>query len=285
MLKKKLPLLKSRSLNNVENKYDKITGEYIERCLNQNNSDFPCDFGLGEKIFRVKGYPKKFSSSYLLKILEMTQSKSFLEIGAGELTNIFEILKKNKKINFENVLALDISLPRLIEGNKFLNKNSIYIDHCISSNAENIPLGNNSIDLLFTVHCLEQVPHIAKNILREMIRVANNYVVLIEPSYELGSEVTRNRIFKKDYIKLNKFIFRDLDAEVIYREKNRLSSYISSSEIVILKKKNEKEKDAPTKSIFICPSCKKELNLTKNGFVCDVENKKYEKKAGVLLFS
>ena len=100
LLKKKLPLLKSRSLNNVENKYDKITGEYIERCLNQNNSDFPCDFGLGEKIFRVKGYPKKFSSSYLLKILEMTQSKSFLEIGAGELTNIFEILKKNKKINF-----------------------------------------------------------------------------------------------------------------------------------------------------------------------------------------
>ena len=182
LLKKKLPLSKSRSLNNVENKYDKIAGEYIERYLNQNYSDFPCDFGLGEKIFRVKGYPKKFSSSYLLKILEMTQSKSFLEIGAGELTNIFEILKKNKKINFENVLALDISLPRLVEGNKFLNKNSIYIDHCISSNAENIPLEDNSIDLLFTVHCLEQVPHIAKNIIREMIRVANNFVVLIEPS-------------------------------------------------------------------------------------------------------
>lgn len=282
-LKQKIPLLKSRSLKNVEKKYDQIAGEYIERYLSQEDNNFPCDFGFGKKIFKVKGYPKKFSSSFLLNILEVTESNSFMEIGAGELTNIFEILKKNKKINFENVLALDISLPRLIVGNNLLKKNLIYIDHCINSNAENIPLGDNSIDLLFTVHCLEQVPHIAKNIIREMIRVANNYVVLIEPSYELGSEVTRNRIFKKDYIKLNKDIFKGLDAEIIYREKNRLSSYISTSEIVILKKK--KRKNTPKKFKLVCPTCKKELNLINKNLVCNEENKIYRKKDGVFIFS
>lgn len=205
-----------------------------------------------------------------------------MEIGAGELTNICEILKKNKNINFEHVLALDLSLPRLICGNNLLNKNSIYIDYCINSNAENIPLGENSIDLLFTVHCLEQVPYIARNIIKEMIRVANKYVVLIEPSYEFGTEVTRNRIFHKDYIRINQNMFKDLDAEIIYREKNRLSSYISSSEIIILKKKDF---DKPKKFKLICPNCKKDLNLIKKDLVCNKENKIYEKKDGVFVFN
>ncbi len=263
--KKKLDLVKSRSLKTVEEKYDKIAGEYIQRYINQDENTYPCDFGYKDKLYKIKGYPKKFSTSFVLNILETTNSTSFMEVGAGELTNILEIQKKNKKIIFDKVFALDVSLPRLIVGNKFLRENSAKIDYCISSNAEKIPLSDNSIDLLFTIHCLEQVPHLAKNIIKEMLRVAKKYVVLIEPSIEYGSEITRNRIYAKNYVKLNNNMLKDIDAEIIYRELNRLSSFISSSEIVILKKKSSK-------------------NLS-GTFKFNPENKAFEKKDGIFIFN
>ena len=264
-LKRKLPLIKSRSLKSVESKYDKIAGEYIQRYLKRNENIYPCDFGYGDKIYKVKGDPRKFLTTFILNILETTNSSSFMEIGAGELINIFEIQKKNSKIDFYKILALDISLPRLVVGNKFLEENSVKIDYCINSNAEKIPLSDNSIDLLFTIHCLEQVPNLAKNIIKEMLRVAKKYVVLIEPSIEYGSEITRKRIYAKDYVKLNNNMFKDIDAEILYRRLNRLSSYTSSSEIVILKKKSSK-------------------NFSGN-FQFNPENKAFQKKDGVFIFN
>ena len=98
-----------------------------------------------------------------------------------------------------------------------------------------------------------------------MLRVAKKYVVLIEPSIEYGSEITRKRIYAKDYIKLNNNMFKDMDAEILYRRLNRLSSYTSSSEIVILKKKSNK-------------------NFSGN-FQFNPENKEFEKKDGVFIFN
>lgn len=281
--KKKIALVSSRSLRNVEKKYDFIAGEYIKRHLNYKNLEYPCDFGDGKKIYKIQGIPSKFSASYILKILKETNSKSFMEIGAGELTNIFEIYKNNnKEIVFDKILALDLSLSRLKSGKKFLNENFFHIDYCIKSNAENIPLSNNSVDLLFTIHCLEQVPHIAKYIIKEMIRVSKKYVVLIEPSYQYGSHVTRKRIFKKNYVKIDNDTFKDLDAKVVYREKNKLSSYTSSSEIVILEK--NKKKNYSNNFNFICPICKNSLIENKNSLTCLHDKKIYKKFNEIYLF-
>ena len=37
-----------------------------------------------------------------------------------------------------------------------------------------MPFKDNEFDILYTAHCLEQVPHLLENCLKEMLRVSKN---------------------------------------------------------------------------------------------------------------
>ena len=95
--------------------------------------------------------------------------------------------------------ALDIAFQRLEKGKKFLKKRKIRLDYIVKGDAANIPFADNSFDLIYTSHCIEQVPHLFNDILKECIRVSKNYVVLIEPSYEFGSKSKYFELFGKKF--------------------------------------------------------------------------------------
>ncbi|CAM5272174.1 Methyltransferase domain-containing protein OS=Lysinibacillus sphaericus OX=1421 GN=LS41612_21290 PE=4 SV=1 [Lysinibacillus sphaericus] len=64
-----------------------------------------------------------------------------------------------------------------------------------------MPLANNSIDLVYTVHALE--PNGGKELeaLKELYRVASKYVVLVEPYYEGANSEAKERMDRLGYIK------------------------------------------------------------------------------------
>ena len=117
----------------------------------------------------------------------------------------------------------------------------------------NTSFPDNSFDMVYTVHVIEQVPSLYLKIVKELVRVSSNIIILIEPSYEFGSNSSKKNIFKKGYTQIRDSDFNRLDYKLIYRDIMELRSYINGSEIVILKKNKNKSKKNKNKTKFICP--------------------------------
>ena len=272
-------LIKPRSLEKVKKKYEKISGTYIESYLDKKRS-FYAEIE-NKKIVRLSGGLENYYSGYLLNIIKETKVKSFLEVGAGEFTLIYDLLKKIKNKKFNIMAALDIAFKRLDKGNKFLKKRKINLDYLVKGDAANLPFADNSFDLIYTSHCLEQVPHLFDEIIKECVRVTKKYVVLIEPSYEFGSDITKDHIYKKGYPKISNKSFKQDNYKIILRKGLPIKSLINGTEIIILKKK-EKKKESLS-NIYVCPSCKNYLKKDKNKLLCQKERIFYTIKSNIAL--
>ena len=113
------------------------------------------------------------------------------------------------------------------------------------------------------------------------MRVSKKYVIFIEPSYEFGSEVTRNHIYKKGYPIIKENLFNEKNYKIIFRNSVPIKSYINGTEIIIIKKnKISKNKN---NNILICPRNKKILKIKKNSLICEEENIFYKIKKGISL--
>ncbi len=237
-LKDKINLVKSRQVSNVKKKYDTIAGSYLEDILKPNQNFIAQTKG---KVFKVKGNIKNYYASCISKLIVITNSQKILDVGAGELTTYYLIKKilDKKKYSIIKPYCLDLSLKRLMIGKNFLNSIGQNID-IVQSDAQNMPFDDNSFDLVYTCHCLEQVPQIFEKCIREMLRVSKKYLILIEPSYELSNDITRKHIFKKNYIKINNKILNSLKKICIYkRYRMPLIQYVNGAEIVIITKLNK----------------------------------------------
>jgi len=155
---KDIVYVNDRSLEKVKNKYDNISGSYIKNYLDSNKK-FIAQIN-NNQVVELRGSKEDYYSKYLNNIIIKTNSKSFLEVGAGELTLAADIIKNLKKYFLDYTGALDLSLNRLIAGNEFLKKQNLNIDFVVNGDASNLPFPDNSFDIVYTSHCLEQVPHL-----------------------------------------------------------------------------------------------------------------------------
>ena len=264
IFKNKIYLNNSRSLKKVKKKYDEISGSYI-RTIEDKNSLFIAQLDDGS-VVECKGNIHQYYADVVSKIIYQTKSKSFLEVGAGELTffkMISDLLKKNFfKLNETGVL--DISFKRLVTGKNYLKKNKSKTNYIVQGNAAQLPFGDNSFDLIYTCHCLEQVPELFKESVNEMLRVAKNYVVLIEPSYELSNKITSNYIYYKGYIQINKKLLSAVKHKYFKRIRLPFRQYLNGTELIIYKIKNKKNKKSKVE--FICPITKKTI-VKKNNII------------------
>ena len=251
-----------RSLQSVHWKYEQLAGSYIKNHRNSNKLNF---IAINEKkqIIKCQGLITNYYATCLKKLYILFKSKSILEVGAGELTTMDELLKKlnKKKIFPKKTGAIDISLKRLILGKKFVKSNKRNINLIARANASRLPFPNNSFDMVYTANCLEQVPSLFTKSLKELVRVSSNLIVIIEPSYQFGSKPSKDNIIRKGYTKINDYHFKELGLKPIYRNILNLSYYISGTEITILKKKKTNKKR--NNNNFVCPISHE--NLYKEG--------------------
>jgi ubiquinone/menaquinone biosynthesis C-methylase UbiE len=238
-----------RSLKTVHAKYEKISGLYIRLHKNIDKLKF---IAINEKnkIIECKGLITPYYGSCLKKLYEFFNLNSILEVGAGELTTLEDFLKKIKK-KPKKIGAIDISLKRLLKGKKFLNKKNKKIHLLARADASKLPFSDNSFDMVYTVHVIEQVPELFIKILNELVRVSSNIIILIEPSYEFGSNSSKKNIFKKGYTIIKNSHFKRINYKVIYRDILEFRYYINGTEIIVLKK-NKKEKNKKMTE-YICP--------------------------------
>jgi ubiquinone/menaquinone biosynthesis C-methylase UbiE len=159
---------------------------------------------------RSYNYMKSLKNlNFIIKEINSTKFKSLLDFGCGELTNFYTLMK-NIKTSKKVFYAYDCSFNRIFLGKKFLNKKKLSINlTCFANDSIKIPLPDNSIDIVTTVHAIEANKDNANKILMELWRIAKKKLILLEPNNKLTDELTSyskkriNQRFKKNNYVLN----------------------------------------------------------------------------------
>jgi SAM-dependent methyltransferase len=188
---------------------------------------------------------------------------SILEVGVGEATTLAGILvelagKVGKAFGF------DVSWSRVAEGEKWLTKNNCKAKLFVAD-LLNIPIDDDSIDVVYSSHSLEPNRGKEEQALRECLRVARKAVVLIEPIYELASEQARARMRNHGYIEGLYETAQRLGAEVLdYRLLEYSPNPLNPSGVVCIgKTRASNDKKEAGSNFWSCPITSSRLEPSK----------------------
>ena len=129
------------------------------------------------------------------------ECNSILDCGVGEATDLVPLLE-SVNLHFEVIGGFDLAWSRIKYAQSFIQNEykgkseiSLFVGDMF-----NIPCLDNSFDIVFTRHALEPNRGKEKELLSELFRVTNKYLILIEPAYELASDEARKRMDEHGYI-------------------------------------------------------------------------------------
>lgn len=256
--------LKQNTLDAILHSYDLQSGSYIEEYYSPE---------VLKNFFIIDGIPtslttqeaKQITGKRIADILSSLKFQTFLEVGTGEATTICDIFKH---INGKDLYGLDLSLSRLLYAKNFAYKNNIDIKLCLG-NMFQLPFLDSSIDIVFTYHCIEPNTNHESDALQELYRVAKKYLILIEPSYELGNEITKKHIIENCYIKNLKKTIDKLGYTIENYELFSILYSNNNSALYIIKKDPPPQSNEPTyNNIFACPNCGQKINMHKGNYFC-----------------
>ena len=159
----------------IEKSYDCQAGTAIEKINN-------------EPIF--KEYKNGLVSVLSGIIFDKPRTKTVTELGCGDGIMIKDLALKHPDLQF---IGIDLSEERIKAAEEYCKN----IDNIgfIKGNESNI-----CSDITYTVHCLEPNGGSEEYLLKSIINNTSEYVILIEPSYELGNDKTKNNILTHKYI-------------------------------------------------------------------------------------
>ncbi|MBG9754109.1 methyltransferase domain-containing protein [Lysinibacillus sp. RSDA_15] len=221
------------------------------------------DFQAGTytKSYKENPNAKKHHLKNLIEVLDdLNGCKTILEVGVGEATSLLEIIKSSR-VNYDKIFGFDLSWSRIKYAKKLLEEVQLSDVELFTGDLFNMPLANNSIDLVYTVHTLE--PNGGKELeaLKELYRVANKYVVLVEPYYEGANNEAKERMDRLGYIKgledkINQLGYKILLNKALNNDMNPLNP----ANIIVIEKQKDDHKSS---AILCCPITKSPLKFIK----------------------
>jgi ubiquinone/menaquinone biosynthesis C-methylase UbiE/uncharacterized protein YbaR (Trm112 family) len=162
------------------------------------------DLQAGSYIKLAKEEKSEYLNNYTNAISEIINKlgtfHSIVEIGVGEATVLANLIPKIKN-KPDNILGFDISWSRVRFARHYLSENKINNATIFVGDLFNIPLQDNSIDIVYTSHSLEPNGGREKEALAELYRISNKYVILLEPCFEMATEEAQARMTRLGYVK------------------------------------------------------------------------------------
>lgn len=161
---------------------------------------------------------------------------SLVEVGAGDLSSLVGIARvidpQPRRLG-----AVDISEQRLIVGRRWARDQHVDVGVMAAANGMALPFADSTWDVVLTYSCLEQNSVPLDLILRELHRVTGRYLVLVEPSYELGHPLFRRRIRKAGYVRGIPTVARKLGFDIIRHDSMPVRRYISDLALTVIAKR------------------------------------------------
>lgn len=161
------------------------------------------DFQAGIYTEHHKAYPhlrESISDEIAQYINQLVPVQSILEVGVGEATSLALLVERlmNKP---SSLAGVDLSWSRLKYAKAFLEEQLIQNVHVATGDMFELPITENSVDMVFTFQAIEPNGGRESEALKELYRVARKYLVLVEPCYELATAEGQDRMENNGYIK------------------------------------------------------------------------------------
>ncbi len=234
-------LVKHNTQDIIEMSYDLQAGSYIESMQDENWLSFM----------------ELYSQKIVDEILNLCNPASIMEAGVGEATTFSSVVKKLGS-NVESY-GFDLSLSRALYAQKWLKSNDIKNSIISTGDLLNMPFCDNSIDVVYTSHSIEPNGGKEEAILKELYRVANRYIVLLEPGYELSTDEIKARMDSHGYCKDLKNIALSLGFSVIKHEMFPYCANPLNPTAILIIEKNSSSFSSGSLEKFACPKYKAPL--------------------------
>lgn len=206
---------------------------------------------------------------------------SILEVGCGEATTLAGVVSHLQNTPGQT-LGFDISWSRCAHGLSWLQENKIDASLFVADLFE-IPLEDNSVDVVYTSHSLEPNGGREEVAIKELMRIARKAVVLIEPIYELADEQGKVRMSEHGYVRGLKATAEKLGAKVVdYRLLDYTGNTLNPSGVVLIEN-NGAETSATTAVRWRCPLTHTRLTADQAGYYSMETGVVYPVLAGIPL--
>lgn len=179
-----------------------------------------------------------------------------LEGGIGEATACYGFLSQIQAFNL-HIYGFDISWSRLKYAKKFLEENKFQHESTLFiADLKNIPLGESTMDIVYTNHAIEPNGGKEEEILDELYRVAKHYIILFEPDDGMANEDAKKRMKENGYISnLYSIVKKKWGNQVeLYAKLNYLYNVLNPASVIVIHKNcGEDKKSKPIDSYFADP--------------------------------
>ena len=212
------------------------------------------DLQAGSYIENTKKKPEYYEkiSSEISEIINKYKPDSILEAGCGELTTLHGIQTNAEKYGF------DISYKRIATGIQYglAKRENVFV-----ADLYNIPLEDNSVSIVYTMHSIESNSKGVESILYELYRVASDYLILFEPSNEISDENGKREIDRKGYCKDLIYKCNSLFGDVETLELKNVYNPLNKTVAIIIEKGHRNSKFK-----LCCPITKQPINESPYGY-------------------
>ena len=201
-------------------------------------------------------------------ILAKSISGTVVEAGVGEASILVPLLNEldaHKKPYFQSVYGFDISWSRIKAAKAFAKAQGQDKIQFFMGDLLNIPIRDNSFDLVYTNHAIEPNYGREKEILEELYRVTRKYLILREPCYEFAGQEARARMKKHGYVTKLYQSAQELGYEIeTYGLFHSSPEDRNPSGLMIIRKECSMEEEQERDGLFACPVSQKNMKKYEN---------------------
>lgn len=146
------------------------------------------------------GYKQEQTACLARTLRNLGPFNSIVEAGVGECTTLAYLLKNLGTYEIDRALGFDISWSRLKYGRAFCERLAQPNVNLFAGNLFEIPLLDDSVDVVYTFHSIEPNGGKEKEALEELYRVTRKYLVLCEPAYDFADESGQARMRSHGFV-------------------------------------------------------------------------------------
>lgn len=219
----------TNSFEDIMISYDFQAGTYVQEFEKNKNKQEYMEYYV--KIAEViSNYLREFNTANLF------------EAGVGEATTLGPILERLPMEKLGGVYGLDASFSRLKEGKQFLDNHFKFKDvKLIMGDMLNMPIADNSCDIVYTVHACEPNGGNEEKIIKELLRVTGRYLILFEPAYDLADEEAKRRMEKHGYVTRLYDVITEMKLDVVEHHLLGISrNELNPTGVTVIRKHNSK---------------------------------------------
>lgn len=191
---------------------------------------------------------------------------SVMELGVGEATTLIPLLEHIKRKDIRWVGGNDISYSRIYVAKKFAEEKNMKNINLFVADIFNMPLADNSIDVVYTNHSLEPNGGSEAILLEELYRIAKKYIILLEPDYERADIKSKQRMDKHGYVKGLSRIAKEKNWHIIVDEPFGISLNVANPTGLLVIQKDAKTNDLFEELTYRCPVTYTEIKKVGNAY-------------------